>query len=158
MRFSELHLEHPVEDLIFLGTLKARPQLQGLTVILLIQSEQVCGQVHHGGTVLLHIPSLQSLHAGPPCPPILVQRRKEPHGGMGNGLLIDLAEVPQGFAGHNLVGVDKAKPGYGHTLGFSGVGELFTLPNVDGNLTPISAMLLILTALILGMIFDSKLL
>ena len=38
------------------------------------------------------------------------------------------------------------------------VGELFTLPNVDGNLTPIGAMLLILTALILGTIFDSELL
>ena len=77
---------------------------------------------------------------------------------MGNGLLIDLAEVPQGFAGHNLVGVDEAKPGCGNTLGFSEVGELFTLPDVDGNLTPLGAMLLILTALILGMIFDSELL
>ncbi|XP_066351390.1 uncharacterized protein [Miscanthus floridulus] len=40
MRFSELHLEHPIEDLGFLGTPKAHPQLQGLTVVLLIQSEQ----------------------------------------------------------------------------------------------------------------------
>ena len=77
---------------------------------------------------------------------------------MGNGLLIDLVEVPQGFASHNLVGVDKTKPGCGHTPGFSEVGELFSLPDVDGNLTPIGAMLLILTALILRMIFDSKLL
>ena len=78
--------------------------------------------------------------------------------GTGNGLLIDLAEVPQGFAGHNLVGVDKAKPGCGHTPGSSEVGELLTLPDVDGNLTLLGAMLLILTALILGMIFDSELL
>ena len=60
--------------------------------------------------------------------------------------------------GHNLVGVGEAKPGCGHTLGFSEVGELFTLPDVDGNLTPLSAMLLILMALILGTIFDSELL
>ena len=53
--------------------------------------------------------------------------------------------------GHNLVGVDEAKPGCGHILGFSDVGELFTLPNVDGNLTPLSAMLFILR-----MIFDSS--
>ena len=58
--------------------------------------------------------------------------------------------------GHNLVGVDEAKPGYGHILGFSDVRELFTLPNIDGNLTPLGAMLLILTALILGTIFDSE--
>ena len=110
------------------------------------------------GTVLLRIPPLQSLHASPPCPPILVQGGKEPHGGTSNGLLIDLAEVPQGFAGHNLVGVDEAKPGCGHTPGFSEVGELFTLPDVDDNLTPFGAMLLILMALILGTIFDFELL
>ena len=94
----------------------------------------------------------------PPCPPIPVQRGKEPHGGTGNGLHIDLVEVPQGFAGHNPVGVDKTKPDCGHTLGFSEVGELFTLPDVDGNLTPLGAMLLILTTLILRTIFDSELL
>ena len=75
-----------------------------------------------------------------------------------NGLFIDLAKVPQGFVGHNLVGVDEAKPGCGHIPGFSDVGELFTLPNVDGNFTPLRAMLFILTALIPGMIFDSELL
>ena len=157
MRFGKLHLEHPVEDLSFLGPPEADPQFQGLPVILLIQSNQVRGQVHHGGTVLLRVPPLQSLHASPPCLPILVQRRKEPHGGIGNGLLIDLAEVPQGFAGHNLVGVYEAKPDCGHIPGFSEVRELFTLSDVDGNLTPLGAMLLILTALILRTIFDSKL-
>ena len=75
---------------------------------------------------------------------------------MSNGLFIDMAKGPQGFAGHNLVGVDEAKPGCGHTPGFSEVGELFTLPDVDGNLTLLGAMLLILTTLILGTIFDSK--
>ena len=78
--------------------------------------------------------------------------------GMGNGLFIDLAKIPQGFAGHNWVGVDEAKPSCGHILGFSDVRDLFTLPNVDGNLTPLSDMLFILTALILGTIFDSELL
>ena len=55
----------------------------------------------------------------------------------------------QGFAGHNLVGVDEAKPGCGHISGLSDVRELLTLPNIDGNFTPLSAMLFILTALIL---------
>ena len=78
--------------------------------------------------------------------------------GTSNGLFVDLAKILQGFAGHNLVGVNEVKPGCGHTPGFSEVGELFTLPNVDGNLTPLGAMLLILTPLILGTIFDSELL
>jgi len=81
---------------------------------------------------------------------------KEPHEGTGNGLFIDLAKVPQGFAGHNLVGVDEAKPGCGHILGFSDVGELLTLPHIDGNFTPLSAILFKLMALILGTIFDPE--
>ena len=123
---------------------------------MLIQSKQVHGQVHHARSINLRILPLQSFQASLPCPSILFQRWKEPHGGTGNGLFIDPAKVPQGFAGHNLVGVDEAKPGCGHISGFSDVGELFTLPNVDGNLTPLSAMLFIFTALILGVIFDSK--
>ena len=75
---------------------------------------------------------------------------------MSNGLFIDLAKVPQGFVGHNLVGVDEAKPDCGHIPSFSEVGELFTLPDVNGNLTPLGVMLLILMALILGTIFDSE--
>ena len=62
----------------------------------------------------------------------------------------------QGFAGHNLVGVDEPKPGCSHTLGFGDIGEPFTLPNIDGNFTTLYAMLFILMALILGMIFDSE--
>ena len=73
------------------------------------------------------------------CPKV-----KESHRGTSNGLFIDLAEVPQGFMGHNLVGVDEAKPSCSHIPGFSEVGELFTLPDVDGNLTLLGAMLLIL--------------
>ena len=74
---------------------------------------------------------------------------------MSNGPLIDLAKMSQGFVSHNLVGVDEAKLDCGHIPGFSDVGEL-TLPNIDGNFTPLSAMLFILTALILGTIFDSE--
>jgi hypothetical protein len=58
--------------------------------------------------------------------------------------------MPRGFAGCNLVGVAEAKPGCGHIPGFSDVGKLLTLANVDGDLTPLSATLYVLTALILG--------
>ena len=64
--------------------------------------------------------------------------------------------MPQGFAGHNLVGVDEAKPGCGHIPGFSDIEELLTLPNIDGDLTSLSAMFLILTTLILEVILNSK--
>jgi hypothetical protein len=54
--------------------------------------------------------------------------------------------MPQGFVGHNLVGVAEAKPGCGHILGFSDVGKLLTLANVDGDLALLSAMLHIVFA------------
>ena len=75
---------------------------------------------------------------------------------MSNWLFIDLAKMLQGFAGHNLVGIDEAKPGCGHILGFSDIEELLTLPNVDGDLASLSAMFLILMTLILGAILDSE--
>jgi hypothetical protein len=66
--------------------------------------------------------------------------------------------MSQGFAGHGLVGVAEAKPGCGHIPGFSDIGELLTLANVDGDLTSLNAMLHVLMALILGTILDSELL
>jgi hypothetical protein len=48
-----------------------------------------------------------------------------------------------------LVGVAEAKPGCGHIPGFSDIGKLLTLANVDGDLTSLSAMLHVLTTLIL---------
>ena len=66
--------------------------------------------------------------------------------------------MPQGFVGHNLVGVDEVKPSCGHIPGFSDVGKLLTLFNIDGNFTSLNAMPFILMALILGTIFDSELL
>jgi hypothetical protein len=156
--FSKLHFEHPGEDLGFLSSAEALPQLRGLSVIMLVQSKQVRGQIHHSRVVFVHVLTQQSLHANPPYPLILVQRWKEPHGGTSNELFIDLAKMPQGFPSHNLVGVAEAKPDCGHIPGFSDVGELLTLANVDGDLTSFSAMLHVLVALILRTILDFELL
>jgi hypothetical protein len=158
MGFSKLHFEHPREDLGFLSTAETHPQLQGLSVVLLIQGKQVRAQVHHSQVVLLHVLTQQGLHASPLYPTVLVPRWKELHGGMSNGPFIDMVEIPQGFAGYNMVGVAEAKPSCGHILGFSDIGKLLTLANVDGDLASLSAMLYILTALILEMILDSELL
>ena len=106
VRLSELHFEHPRKDLDFLSSAEALPQLLGLPVVLLIQSNQIPGQIYHGWAVFLRVPHLQSLHASPPYTSILFQRWKELHGGTSSWLFIDLAKTPQGFVGHNLVGVD----------------------------------------------------
>jgi hypothetical protein len=57
---------------------------------------------------------------------------------------------------HNLVGITEAKPGCGRILGFSDVGKLLTLANVDGDLTFLSAMLHVLSTLILRMIINAE--
>jgi hypothetical protein len=77
---------------------------------------------------------------------------------MSNGPFIDLAEMPQGFAGRNLVGVTEAKPGCSHIPGFSDVRKLLTLANVDGDLASLRAMLYVLTTLILGTLPNAELL
>jgi hypothetical protein len=74
------------------------------------------------------------------------------------GLLIDLAKIPQGFAGHNLVGDAEVKPSCGHILGFSDVRKLLTFANVDCDLASLSIMFHVLTALILETILNSELL
>jgi hypothetical protein len=76
---------------------------------------------------------------------------------MGNGLLIEVAKVPQGFAGHQLVGVDNSKPSSSHIPRFSDVGKLFTLSNIDSDHAPLSAMVLIIMTLIFRMGFDTEL-
>jgi hypothetical protein len=64
--------------------------------------------------------------------------------------------MSQGFAGRNLVGVTEAKPSCGHIPGFSDVRKLLTLSNVDGDLASLSAMLHVLTTLILGTLPNAK--
>jgi hypothetical protein len=64
--------------------------------------------------------------------------------------------MPQSLAGRNLVGVAEAKPGCGHILGFSDIGELLTLANVDGDFASLSATFQVLTALILGTLPNTK--
>jgi hypothetical protein len=66
--------------------------------------------------------------------------------------------MPQGFVGRDLVGVTEAKPGCGHIPGFSDVGKLLTLANVDGDLASLSAMLHVLTTLILRTLSNAELL
>jgi hypothetical protein len=77
---------------------------------------------------------------------------------MSNGPFIDLAEMPQSFAGRNLVSVTEAKPSCGHIPGFSDVRKLLTLANVDGDLASLRATLQVLTALILRTLPNAKLL
>lgn len=119
--------------------------------MLFIQGKQVGGQEHHGGVVFLQVGSLQGFHAGPPNWSILLPRQEESH-----GLFVDSAKVSQGFARNILIGVGETKSSGSRAPGFSDVGEVFTLRDVDGDFTSLCAVLFILTAFILGAVLDSK--
>jgi hypothetical protein len=55
-----------------------------------------------------------------------------------------------------LVGVGEAKFSCGHTPSFGDVEEVFTLGDVDGDFTALSAMFFILLAFILEALLDTK--
>jgi hypothetical protein len=100
--------------------------------------------------------SLQDVHAGPPNWSISFLGWKESHGCTGNGLLIGLAQVPQGFAGGSLICIGKPKPGHSYTPCFSYVKEVFTFPDMYGDFTPFGFMLYVFSTFIFRVILDSK--
>jgi hypothetical protein len=63
--------------------------------------------------------------------------------------------VSQGLAGDNLVRVSEAKSGSGHAPVVGDVGEVFALGDVDGYLAALNMLLVVLSAFILGALFDS---
>jgi hypothetical protein len=60
MCLGELHMELPSADLGFFGLVDAAPQCEGLSIMLLVEGEQVGGHVLHGRVVFL---TLQALFA-----------------------------------------------------------------------------------------------
>jgi hypothetical protein len=75
---------------------------------------------------------------------------------MGKGLLIGLAQVPQGFAGGSLICICKLKSGRSYTPCFSYVREVFTFLDIYGDLTLFGFMLYVFSAFIFWVILDSK--
>jgi hypothetical protein len=74
----------------------------------------------------------------------------------GNGLVVQLAQVSQGLAGDSLIGVGEAKSGCCHAPVVGDVWEVFALGDVDGDLIALNMLLVVLSAFILGALFDSE--
>ena len=90
MCLGKLHMELPGVDLAFFGSVDAIPQLRGLSIVLLIEGEQVGDHVLHDRVIFL---TLQGFYAGDLGGAVLLSGREESHGRAGNELFIDLALV-----------------------------------------------------------------
>jgi hypothetical protein len=99
---------------------------------------------------------LQGFYTGVLGRVVLIWQQKESHRCIGNGLIIQLAQVSQGLAGDSLIGVGEAKSGCCHALVVGDVREVFTLGDVDSDLAALNMLLVVLSAFILGALFDSE--
>jgi hypothetical protein len=79
-------------------------------IILCIQGEQVCGEVHDCGVVLKQLLPFQGTHPGHPNETVSLKWRKESEQGVGHFFFIDLTQDPQCLASDDLVGVSESVP------------------------------------------------
>jgi hypothetical protein len=79
-------------------------------IILRIQGEQVCSEVHDCGVVLKQLLPFQCTHPGHPNGMVSLKGRKESEQGVGHFFFIDLTQGPQCLAGDNLAGVFESVP------------------------------------------------
>jgi hypothetical protein len=79
-------------------------------IILGIQGEQVCSEVHECGVVLKQLLLFQCTHPSHPSGTVSLKGRKESERGVGHFFFIDLTQGPQCLASDDLAGVFESVP------------------------------------------------
>jgi hypothetical protein len=79
-------------------------------IILGIQGEQVCSEVHDCGVILKQLLLFQCTHPGHPNRTVSLKGRKEYERGVGHFFFIDLTQGPQCLASDDLAGVFESVP------------------------------------------------
>jgi hypothetical protein len=79
-------------------------------IILGIQGEQVCSEVHDYGVVLKQLLTFQCMHPGHPNRTVSLKGRKESEWGVSHFFFINLTQGPQCLAGDDLAGVFESVP------------------------------------------------
>jgi hypothetical protein len=79
-------------------------------IILCIQGEQVCSEVHDCGVVLKQLLHFQCTHPGHPNGTVSLKGRKESERCVGHFFFIDLTQGPQCLASNDLAGVFESVP------------------------------------------------
>jgi hypothetical protein len=120
-------------------------------IILRIQGEQVCGEVHDWGVVLKQMLPFQCTHPGHPNRTVSLKGRKECERCVGH-FFIDLTQGPQCLASDDLAGVFESVPSSSDTP----FHMVQTGSNVYSHNTLLRAMLDEFTTIILWLALDSE--
>jgi hypothetical protein len=120
-------------------------------IILRIQGEQVCSEVHDCGVVLKQLLPFQCTHSGHPNGTVSLEGRKESERGVSH-FFIDLTQGPQCLAGDDLAGVFESVPSSSDTP----FHMVWTGSNVYSHDTLLCAMLDEFTTIILWLAPDSE--
>jgi hypothetical protein len=121
-------------------------------IILGIQGEQVCSEVHDCGVILKQLLLFQCTHPSHPNGTVSLKGRKESERGVGHFFFIDLTQGPQCLADDDLAGVSESVP-YNSDTPFHIVR---TGSNVYSHDTLLYAMLDEFTTIILWLAPDSE--
>jgi hypothetical protein len=110
LSYGEIHMELTVVLLCIFCSGNHLTVVPSQEIILRIQGEQVCSEVHDCGVVLKQLLPFQCTHPGHPNGTISMKGRKESERYVGHFFFINLTHCPQCLASDDLAGVFESVP------------------------------------------------
>jgi hypothetical protein len=107
---GEIHMELTIALLCIFCSGNHLTVVSSQEIILCIQGEQVCSEVHDYGVVLKQLLPFQGTHPGHPNGTVSLKGRKESERCVGHLFFIDLTQGPQCLASDDLAGVFESVP------------------------------------------------
>jgi hypothetical protein len=148
LSWGEIHMELTVALLCIFCSGNHLTVVPSQEIILRIQGEQVCGEVHDWGVILKQPLLFQCTHPGHPNETVSLKGQKESEWGVGHFFFIDLTQGPQCLAGDDLAGVFES-------VSDTPFHMVWTRSNVYSHDTLLCAMLDEFTTIILWLAPDS---
>jgi hypothetical protein len=110
LSFGEIHMELTVALLCIFCSGNHLTVVPSQEIILCIQGEQVCSEVHDCGVILKQLLPFQCTHPGHPDWTVSLKGRKETERGVSQFFFINLTQGPQCLASDDLAGVFESVP------------------------------------------------
>jgi hypothetical protein len=149
---GEIHMELTVALLCIFCSGNHLTEMWSQEIILRIQGEQVCSEVHDCGVVLKQLLLFQCTHPSHPNGTVSLKGRKESEQGVSHFFFIELTQGPQCLASDDLAGVFESVPSSSDTP----FHMVLTGSNVYSHNTLLCAMLDKFKTIILWLAPDSE--
>jgi hypothetical protein len=149
---GEIHMELTVALLCIFCSGNHLTVVPSQEIILRIQGEQVCSEVHDCGVILKQLLPFQCTHPGHPNGTVSLKGRKESERGVGQFFFINLTQSPQCLVSDDLAGVFESVP----RSSDNPFNMVRTGSNVYSHDTLLCAMLNEFTTIILWLAPDSE--